>query len=181
MASNEVSVLTSNGKVVVLSTDIALRFQKKHKEILRDIDRIRAICPKSFYERNFAPVKYTDPKGEERPCFELTRDAFSLLAMGFTGKAAILWKLKYIEAFNALEQAALDALRGQIATTRQQALAEGAKAAFRLGPARRRRMRRAVAYRNKGLSVHDVAKLLNCHGREAGSLLRAAALLGMEA
>lgn len=36
----------------------------------------------------------------------LTRDAFSLLVMGMTGKAAIMWKLRYIEAFNALEAAA---------------------------------------------------------------------------
>ena len=34
----------------------------------------------------------------------MNRDGFSLLAMGFTGKEAVEWKLKYIEAFNAMEQ-----------------------------------------------------------------------------
>ena len=39
----------------------------------------------------------------EDPAFLMTRDGFALLAMGFTGKRALHWKLKYIEAFNAME------------------------------------------------------------------------------
>jgi hypothetical protein len=47
----------------VLSTEIALRFQKKHKHILDEIKRIQSIAPKSFTEPNFRPSKYTDPTG----------------------------------------------------------------------------------------------------------------------
>lgn len=34
----------------------------------------------------------------------MNRDGFSLLAMGFTGKKALEWKLKYINAFNEMER-----------------------------------------------------------------------------
>ncbi len=47
-----------------------------------------------------------DGKGEKRPEYRITRDGFTLLAMGFTGKAALAWKIKYIEAFNQLEERA---------------------------------------------------------------------------
>jgi Rha family phage regulatory protein len=80
----------------VLSTEVALRFQKKHKHILDEIKRILSITPKSFSGPNFRPAEYTDEQGKPRPAYRLTRDAFSLLAMGFTGAAAIRWKLKYI-------------------------------------------------------------------------------------
>lgn len=36
--------------------------------------------------------------------YEMDRDRFSLLAMGFTGKKALEWKLKYINAFNTMEE-----------------------------------------------------------------------------
>jgi Rha family phage regulatory protein len=143
---------------VVSSRDVAHHFQKEHKHILDGIKLIQSMAPESFTGPNFRPSEYTDATGRSLPCFQLTRDGFSLLAMGFTGAAALRWKLKYIEAFNALEAAVLE-------NARQAALAEGAKAAFRLNPARRRRLRRAVAYRKKGLSVRDIAKLLGVHGR----------------
>lgn len=100
---------------VVSSLDVARHFQKKHKHVLDDIHRILSICPKSFHEPNFRPmfvdVKIGNGATRQAPAFLLTRDAFSLLVMGFTGKAAIQWKLKYIEAFNCLERAVRDNIR----------------------------------------------------------------------
>lgn len=100
--------LTAEGQPAVRSDIVAYHFHRNHRDVLRDIRKLRAKCPESFYQRNFAPVEYTDSKGEKRPAYLLTRDAFSLLVMGMTGKAAILWKLRYIEAFNTLEAAALE-------------------------------------------------------------------------
>ena len=100
----------NNETPVVSSLDVARHFQRRHSNILRDIDRLRSILPKSFNELNFGRVEITDAKGEKRRAYLLTRDAFSLLVMGMTGKAAILWKLRYIEAYNALEAAALENL-----------------------------------------------------------------------
>lgn len=97
-----------DGKPAILSTTIADRFNKKHKHILRDIDSLISILPESFSASNFGRISYSDSYGRQYRAYLLTRDAFSLLAMGLTGKAAVIWKLRYIEAFNALERAALD-------------------------------------------------------------------------
>ncbi|WP_428029530.1 Rha family transcriptional regulator [Ancylobacter sp.] len=42
---------------------------------------------------NFELVDYRDAKGELRPAYEMTRDGFTLLAMGFTGKPARAFKV----------------------------------------------------------------------------------------
>lgn len=156
---------------VISSRDMALHFQKKHKHILEEIKRIQSITPKSFYEPNFRPVTYTDIKGETRPAFLLTRDAFSLLAMGFTGKAAIQWKLRYIEAFNALEALALG-------EARQLAGQEAAQRAFALGPKSKRQLQHVVRYRRMGLGVPAIGKLMDMDGREVSCLLKVAQSMG---
>lgn len=97
------------GKPVASSVTVAEHFEKKHKHVLDAIQRIINEVPLDFNEPNFRPVDYLDAKGERRPAYELSRDGFTLLAMGFTGKKALAWKLKYIEAFNAMEAA----LRGK--------------------------------------------------------------------
>jgi Rha family phage regulatory protein len=199
MADNSISILASvdnpithniNGQPAVSSRDVALRFQKKHKEILRDIERIRSLVPQHFYERNFAPIEIDvllPHSGGIRkdPAYLLTRDAFSLLAMGFTGKAAIQWKLRYIEAFNALEEAALNSLRRQAEAVRQSALAEGRMTALalyrRVTPQRRALIRRALRYKGMGLGSRDTGKLMDCSRQLVCSLLKDAAMLGMEA
>lgn len=56
-------------------------------------------------EKYFIPDAYSDKQGKERKHYWLTRDGFSLLVMGFTGPAALHWKLLYIEAFNKMEEA----------------------------------------------------------------------------
>lgn len=94
------------GKPAVISTEIAQSFDKEHFSVLRCIKDLLDNLPKLFTANNFVASEYQDKTGRKLPCYLLTRDAFSLLVMGFTGKAALLWKLRYIEAFNALEQAA---------------------------------------------------------------------------
>ena len=100
--SNNQLVRVSNNRLVTTSLDIAQNFGKKHKDVLRAIQNLE--CSKEFNERNFAPVSYTDAKGEKRPMYEITRDGFVFLCMGFTGAQAAAWKEKYIAAFNAMEQ-----------------------------------------------------------------------------
>ena len=55
----------------------------------------RHSCPEDFNERNFASVKYTDKKGEKRLAYNITKDGFTFLAMGFTGKEAAKFKIDY--------------------------------------------------------------------------------------
>lgn len=101
----------AQGRPTCLSTDVARHFQKKHLHILRDIDRILSVSPperKSNF--GFTLIDVPGPNGAVRQvrAYRLTRDAFSILAMGFTGSAAIRWKWHYIEAFNAMERELAD-------------------------------------------------------------------------
>ena len=192
----------NSGIPAVSSRDVALHFQKKHQHILRDIDRIRSQVPKIFFETNFgqSSFKIATGNGTVRnfPVYTLTRDAFSLLVMGFTGKAAIQWKLRYIEAFNTLEAAVLEN-RAELARESGylQGLDEGRAAALPelkaaeararldtarlfwvLGPTQKRRLRRAAHYRDMGLSQREIGKLMEISRRSVQELLMAADALG---
>lgn len=94
-------VKADGGRAVTTSLCVAEKFEKNHRDVLRAVRDLE--CPEDFNERNFAPVGYTDAKGESRPMIAMTRDGFTLLAMGFTGPKAMAWKVRYIEAFNAME------------------------------------------------------------------------------
>lgn len=96
----------NNGELVVTSRQVAEDFEKRHSDVLDKISGlIREIEPTENSARYFINSFYVDAKGEKRKEFLLTRDGFSLLVMGFTGSKALKWKLKYIEAFNKMEQA----------------------------------------------------------------------------
>ena len=100
-------VITRNndGELVVTSRQVAEDFGKRHSEVLRAIEdkiEINAILRSSKY---FIESTYIDKANRKSKEYLLTRDGFSFLVMGFTGAKADEWKLKYIEAFNKMEQA----------------------------------------------------------------------------
>ena len=99
-----------DGIPTTTSQIVAETFGKRHTEVIRGIRDLQSKCPEEFNGRNFASVEYTDPKGEKRPMYLLTRDGLTLLVMGYTGKEAMKFKLAYIEAFNCMEKQ-LEALR----------------------------------------------------------------------
>lgn len=98
-------VLIQDGKAITSSIDVANYFGKLHKDVLRKIQAIE--CSQEFNERNFTPVEYLDCKGEKRPAYQMTKDGFVFLVMGFTGKKAAQFKEAYIKAFNEMEKALL--------------------------------------------------------------------------
>ena len=89
------------GQITATSLQVAEHFQKRHTNVIRAIRNLEV--PDEFNRLNFEPVAYVDEKGERRPMYHITRDSFALLAMGFTGKEAMRWKLAYITTFNAME------------------------------------------------------------------------------
>lgn len=111
--NQEVIFENKDEQVFCTSLDVAKVFDKEHKNILRDIENIlndlREIgdlqCKLNF-ELSFKVRKIQGFKGRERkyPYYNLTRDGFSLLAMGFTGKEALQWKILFINAFNEMER-----------------------------------------------------------------------------
>lgn len=94
-------VVIQNNQIVVSSKDLAEHFGKEHKVVLRAIREIllEQNCANEFFHEE--SYSYN---GRRLPFYLMNRDGFSLLAMGFTGKKALQWKLKYIEAFNEMEE-----------------------------------------------------------------------------
>lgn len=100
--TNDLGIYTSeNNRLVVSSRKVAEVFEKEHRRVMQSIRELE--CDNDFNEHNFVLVEYCDAKGEMRPEYLITRDGFTLLAMGFTGAKAMQWKIKYIEAFNKME------------------------------------------------------------------------------
>lgn len=85
------------------SIQVAARFGKRHDVVLRAIRN--ANCSEKFRRHHFAESVYTNEQGKQQPCYLMTKDGFSFVAMGFTGKEAGQWKEAYIEAFNQMAAA----------------------------------------------------------------------------
>lgn len=97
-----------DGMPMVSSKHIADSFGKIHRNVTRDIENTLKELDSDFAALNFEQSEYTSLQNKKLPCYMMTRDGFALLAMGFTGKKALEWKVKYIQAFNAMEEALLE-------------------------------------------------------------------------
>ncbi len=91
-----------DGQAVTSSLAVANFFSKRHDDVLKKIRTLE--CSASFTARNFSVSDYTDCTGRKLPCYQITRDGFAFLAMGFTGKRAAQFKEAYINAFNQMEK-----------------------------------------------------------------------------
>ncbi|MCD7130523.1 Rha family transcriptional regulator [Limosilactobacillus agrestis] len=127
------NVIIKNRSAVVNSCDVAKVFHKRHKNILRDIDRLRTdwsnftrlksepsktlnpnLSPvdletltnvsKLKFDDCFIPSTYITKDGRTVRSFDMNRDGFTLLTMGFNGRDALAFKLAYINRFNSMEQ-----------------------------------------------------------------------------
>lgn len=99
-----IDVKEYEGQPVVSSREVANNFEKQHKHVLECIENLKeGVAEKSA--DLFIESKYQHPQNKQwYKEYLLTRDGFSLLVMGFTGAKSLQWKLKYIEAFNKMEQ-----------------------------------------------------------------------------
>ena len=98
-----INISNQNGNLVVSSREVARNFEKEHNDTKK---RIREL-EKDMGEKShnyFLLTEYKDSMNRTQEEYLLTRNGFSLLAMSFTGQKALQWKLKYIEAFNKMEQ-----------------------------------------------------------------------------
>lgn len=160
-----------NGKPVVSSRQIAEDFDKNHRDVLRAVDNLKEDV------RNFAQMFFesteADSYGREQRVYIMNRDGFTLLAMGFTGKAALEWKLKYIAAFNEMEKK----LTEQPQLTRSQLLATALIAAHEELEEKDKQIETmkpkalfadAVSASKKSILVGEMAKLLSQNGIQMG-------------
>lgn len=168
---SEIVLSTKSGEPVASSRQVAENFGKEHKDTLESIRQILAAensATKSmFYETTF------ENRGKQYPMYLMNRDGFTLLAMGFTGKAALEWKLKYIAAFNEMEKK----LAEQPQLTRSQLLATALIAAHEELEEKDKQIETmkpkalfadAVSASNQSILVGEMAKLLSQNGIQIG-------------
>ena len=168
---NDIILSTQNGEPVVSSRQIAENFDKNHRDVLRAVDKLKEDV------RNFAQMFFEgtdqDSYGREQRAYLMNRDGFTLLAMGFTGKAALEWKLKYIAAFNEMEKK----LTEQPKLTRSQLLATALIAAHEELEEKDKQIETmkpkalfadAVSASNQSILVGEMAKLLSQNGIQMG-------------
>lgn len=134
---NEIILSTQNGEPVASSRQIAESFGKEHKSVLRSVEDLVAqncAAKSMFYETTY------ENRGKQYPMYLMNRDGFSLLVMGFTGKAALEWKLKYIQAFNEMEK--------KLATPQMPRLSKEMQALFLLDDRTQKQEQRLTALEN---------------------------------
>jgi Rha family phage regulatory protein len=134
----DIILSTQNGEPVASSRQIAESFEKNHRDVLRAVDSLKEDV------RNFAQMFFEteapDSYGRPQRTYLMNRDGFTLLAMGFTGKAALEWKLKYIQAFNAMEK--------KLSTPQMPKLSKEMQALFLLDDRTQRQEQRLTALEN---------------------------------
>lgn len=99
----EIQITIENEQAITTSRNVAENFDKNHRDVLRDIRNLTA--QNSAMKNMFFETTYKNSRGQEHPEVLMNRDGFTLLAMGFTGKRALEFKLAYIEQFNKMEKA----------------------------------------------------------------------------
>jgi len=101
------SVQLIAGRAVTSSVEVARVYGKQHKNVLQGIEKLLPdLSPehKLNFQPMFTKAEIGNGATRDSKAYHLTRDGFTLLAMGFTGKKALAFKLAYIEAFNQMER-----------------------------------------------------------------------------
>lgn len=168
-------VITHEAQAVTTSLLLAEAFGKNHRDVLEKISsKINSAENSAQYKKMFAESTYTDRSGKQNKMYYLNRDGFTFIAMGFTGRKADEFKLKYIEAFNRMEQA----LKEQQATpfklpqTYSEALYELAEKAKQIEALEPRAKKYDRYLSSKGLiTTTEVAKEYGMSGRELNEFL----------
>lgn len=108
----EIKKINKEEKVICTSLDIAETFGKEHKNVLRDIEKIKKELSSNMssidtaeFSALFFEDEYKANNGKKNPMYVMNRDGFTLLVMGYTGQKAMKFKLDYIKQFNAMEKA----------------------------------------------------------------------------
>lgn len=89
-------------KALTTSLKVAEVFSKNHRDVMRSIKNLTA--QNCAVGKMFVESTYVNQQGHEQPMYYMNRDGFTLLAMGFTGRDAMKFKLEYIEAFNRMDE-----------------------------------------------------------------------------
>lgn len=191
-------------RVTTTSLDVAEVFEKRHDNVIQAIEMLE--IPEGFRRLNFQEtlksVSLPNNATRQDKMYVITRDGFTLLCMGFTGKKAMQFKLAYIEAFNKMEaelqrrrynpsRIAWDIqrmlppgfvcmTRGEWKTERMYERRTGAIVSQSLSTKQKGLMYKAIEYRQKGLTYIEIAKLLDTRPDIIERVLGKAFLMGKD-
>ena len=98
---NDLVFVGRNDRVLTTSLKVAEIFGKEHSKVMRDITNL--YCSDDFRAANFGGSSYTSEQNKQFPMYEMTKDGFTFLVMGYTGKKAAAFKEAYINRFNEME------------------------------------------------------------------------------
>ena len=103
--ANDLVFIGQGGQAVTNSVKVAQKFEKEHKNVLCAIrELIKGLAENSAYPLFEESTYINEQNGQTYPMYIMGRDGFTLLAMGFTGKKALEFKMDYINAFNKMEE-----------------------------------------------------------------------------
>ena len=170
---NNLVQISDNNQLTTTSLKIAERFGMEHKNVLAKIKKLE--IPADFGQLNFKPSNYLNEQGKIQPCYEITRDGFTLLAMGFTGKKAMKFKIDFINAFRAMETELMnrkptfaETLLGSRELKKENQAQKALIADMSAELLKSRPLwRRVLKYKRLGLSTAEVCKLV---GRSRASV-----------
>lgn len=109
---NEIVFRGANDQAVTSSLLVAETFEKEHRHVLEAIRKlIEGSAEISAYPMFEETTYINEQNGQSYPMFLMNRDGFTLLAMGFTGKKAMQFKIEYIKAFNKMEATIKESLK----------------------------------------------------------------------
>lgn len=166
--TNPIVTATQN-HIFTTSLVVAEKFDKKHKNVLRDIEAIIANCPDdSFGRLNFEPSAYQNQQNKTQPMYNISKDGFALLAMGFTGHPAFLWKIAFINAFNRM-----DAQLNQLLVTEHHAMLADLYA-------KHPQWRQTRDLRQAGLSTAQIAARQGKHQRNVQRMINRMTAAGLK-
>jgi phage regulatory protein, rha family len=99
---SDITLFNKEGKILASSREVAEKFGKRNPDVNRAVENL--IVQNCTVKNMFIKTSYTSRRGRNETEYLMDRDGFSLLVMGFTGAKALEWKLKYIKAFNEMEE-----------------------------------------------------------------------------
>lgn len=174
---NDLQVTNYNGIEVVDSREVARITETRHSDLLEKISNYNSFLTNGKFRSLdfFIPSTYTDSKGEERPCYLLTKKGCDMVANKMTGEKGVLFTAAYVTAFEKMRESITaaqfalpkdypSALRA-LADTEEQRLALVAKIE---ADAPAVRFANALTECETNILVRDLAKLLKQNGVDTG-------------
>lgn len=167
-------VIMHDKQAVTTSLILAEAFEKEHSKVIRTIEtKLKMTEAKNGLSEMFAEATYTDRSGKQNKMYYLNRDGFTFIAMGFTGRKADEFKLKYIDAFNRMEeQIKKQPAQYKLPQTYSEALIELAKEVEKNEELQPKADKYDRYLSNKGLiTITEIAKEYGMSGRELNKFL----------